>query len=928
MGAWPQSRLPVVVEIAPGADLSLTPDHWQWVDVTDKWLLAENGTITIGEGRTAWGQTVDASTISMTFLNDTGDLSEYNPLGQWYGLLGKDTPLRVRIRRAEDTFARSVSSGWGTSDAGQAWTTIGGSASDYSVAAGVATHAHTSAGETRRSVLNVNLVDVEQLVDVATPEALTGAGLATGVIARYTNGIFYWLRADIDPTGAVSAVISRADGDDVTDLDTLTVPGLTYTPGTPLRVRAHVVGQELAIKVWDPTGPEPAGWTLSLVDDDAEAITSPGGAGWQTRLVPGNSNAPPVLAQLASYQLHVDLAGGYVPTWAPRWDKSGKVRTVPVIARGTLYRLKPGSGKPPKRSPIRRDIGSSTGLVAYWPCEDGGAAGQGASALTGHPPLLITGPVTPGAVQDMQLTNWVIRYGTQALIDISAGGMLTGTCPADVTADTAAAWTCMVHMEIPDLLSASGDVVIAEVETPGGTYAKWQLLQEQATFRTKVVAITAAGDTATVIDEVGVSASFGAQSLSVWQDGATIRVGLNWLPAFNNFASTGAVSGTLAGVTRVTVNPTRATSNLPLLAGHIALWALPHHPLRGSELDDYGGVFSGSFASWAGEAAHLRLARLAAEDRIPIDMPHVDDPLAVVRMGWQPVEDSLTLYQQCVDADGGVLYERPFRLGYQPRTAREIQTPMLVLDAQADLAEAPEPDPTGQTYRNRWTVNRIDGSSAVAQTDEVTAGAIVHEDSADLNLARDSGLAHHAGWRLHLTSSKDLHWPKLVIDLAASPHLVDAWLNCRVGSRVLAINPPADVAGIDIDVLIEGAQTTLGYKTWYVVINCSPARVWDIATADGVQRAPADGSILDQDLDVDDPTLVVATTATNGPWSTDPDDYPLDLRVGGERITVEAPLGGTSPQTFPIAARGVNGVTRSWPAGTAVDVWNPAIAPL
>ncbi len=37
---------------------------------------------------------------------------------------------------AQDAFARTVETGWGTADSGQAWTTTGGSASDYSVTGG------------------------------------------------------------------------------------------------------------------------------------------------------------------------------------------------------------------------------------------------------------------------------------------------------------------------------------------------------------------------------------------------------------------------------------------------------------------------------------------------------------------------------------------------------------------------------------------------------------------------------------------------------------------------------------------------------------------------------------------------------------------------------------------------------------------------
>ncbi|MEV6800510.1 hypothetical protein AB0M91_19515 [Micromonospora rifamycinica] len=75
-------------------------------------------------------------------------------------------------------------------------------------------------------------------------------------------------------------------------------------------------------------------------------------------------------------------------------------------------------------------------------------------------------------------------------------------------------------------------------------------------------------------------------------------------------------------------------------------------------------------------------------------------------------------------------------------------------------------------------------------------------------------------------------------------------------------------------------------------------------------------------------TMQLASTAANGVWTTNAAYMPLDLRIGGERVTASAISGGTSPQTVTLAARGVNGGRRAWAAGTEVDVWQPAIAPL
>lgn len=68
---------------------------------------------------------------------------------------------------------------------------------------------------------------------------------------------------------------------------------------------------------------------------------------------------------------------------------------------------------------------------------------------------------------------------------------------------------------------------------------------------------------------------------------------------------------------------------------------------------------------------------------------------------------------------------------------------------------------------------------------------------------------------------------------------------------------------------------------------------------------------------------------SSSPASTAAGDYPVDLDWLGEAITVTAPGGSTSPQTFPVTARGVGPtVARVHAAGEAVDAWHAATAAL
>ena len=720
--AFPDERLPLIIEIAPGADLTQDPDTWPWVDVTRYWRNRTE--ITITEGRGDWGEAIDAGTCTITFDNREGHFSEHNPRGQWYGLLGRDTPLRVSLDR---------------------------------------------------------------------------------------------------PSGRVV--------------------------------------------IW----------------------------------------------------------GGFVPAWVPSWDMSGKDRTVTVTAHGVLYRLRPVAGKPPALSPMRRTIAAS-GPVAYWPCEDGTISTQAASAVPGVPAMTVTGAIRFAPVDQINVSGdgGFARIGTVALADLAGGGSLTGILPPSATAATTAAWTVHCFARVSPA-SSSGPIILMEWDTPGGTFVKWQLGWKDMPSGGgyAVVAYRADGSYEYVVDHQFYPTSSNVYDVSAWQDGGTIRIGHQWWG--NRYLDTASFPGTLAGITAIRINPTReAIPGDEMPVGHIAIWGQVPHPYRSlPEQDEYGEWVDGAiYTPYLPEAAHLRLARLCAEDGIPVEMPEVTDARGVTRMGDQPVATLHELLQQCEAADGGVLYERPFRLAYTPRVALYNQDPALVLDWSAgDLGAPPEPDPYNQRYRNRYEVKRTGGSSAIAERPDVHTG-IIHGESVELNLATDDAVMPHAAWRLHLASHTGLRWPRLELNLIARPDYIDDWLACRVGSRIQALNPPDDVAGQEIDLMLEGWTLTLGPYTFRVVANCSPYTPWLVGRW-SISRYDSRDSALAAPVDESATTLDISFGEL--PWTTDPAALPLDLAVGGERVTVtaiSAPVGNTQTMTV---ARGVNGIARSWPAGTRVRLWRPAI---
>jgi len=66
----------------------------------------------------------------------------------------------------------------------------------------------------------------------------------------------------------------------------------------------------------------------------------------------------------------------------------------------------------------------------------------------------------------------------------------------------------------------------------------------------------------------------------------------------------------------------------------------------------------------------------------------------------------------------------------------------------------------------------------------------------------------------------------------------------------------------------------------------------------------------------------------SGPlWTTLADDFPLDVVVGGQRVTLSAITGAASPQTCTVAAAGYK-IGYPVPAGSAVIIYQPIILAL
>ncbi|MFI2367309.1 hypothetical protein [Streptomyces sp. NPDC018833] len=206
---------------------------------------------------------------------------------------GERMTVTAITQAVTDTFGRTVASGWGTADVGGAWTTSGGSATDYAVSAGVGTHTLTTTNTSRRSSLAGPSADFDMQVDIAISALPTGASIFAGLMARVVDlNNLYTARLEFTTSSTLILTIrERAAGAEATLGAAYTVP-LTVAAGTSYRLRFQGDGTTLRARAWLASGSEPGRW---LVDTTDATLTAAGQVGCRSISSAGTTNVNPVI---------------------------------------------------------------------------------------------------------------------------------------------------------------------------------------------------------------------------------------------------------------------------------------------------------------------------------------------------------------------------------------------------------------------------------------------------------------------------------------------------------------------------------------------------------------------------------------------------------------------------------------------------------
>ncbi|MGW2543416.1 hypothetical protein ACWC5I_21675 [Kitasatospora sp. NPDC001574] len=891
-----------------------------WTDVTAD--VRRIDPIEITRGRSDEGARIDPSTCVIALDNRSGRYSPRNPAGPYYGLIGRNTPLRLSVTSPElgtpPTYLDVPGPGSGASTPDTAALDITGDldvridctvynagwielAAKYNFPANQRSW-QLSLTEGRPALRwSVDGVAViERTAPVAVPVP------ASGRVA---------VRADLD-------VDDGAGGHTVTFWTAPTLAGPWTQHGDPITGSGttSIYASTAPLVVGDNLTQTLAGLVGRV--HGAEVRTGIGGtavaAADFTAQAPGTVSFVDAVGR--TWTLYGDATipatrwtrfAGEISSWPPRRDLSGRLAWVPVEAAGIKRRL--GQGTDPLASTLRRSLATSD-AVAYWPLEDARGSTQAYSPLPGVQPLRARGLAF--AADDGPT-------GSLPLPRVSADATLIGPIPQSAALD--GGWRIEMVYYLPALAAAGTYPDLLRLASTGRVVL-WTISVDAGFM---VVYGTDADGTIVVNtgDVPGAAAGGWARlRLEVRQVGGDTEWTLTWfqIGASDGGFLSGSHTGDIGRPVAVDVQFEAVLGDMQL--GHLSV-------MPATAPDRYAGADHG----YEGDRPTQRITRLCREEGVPATVVgRVDDQVA---LGPQQAAPLLDLLEEVADVDLGYLTESrdTVALHYRPAYLSYNQLPALVLDYAAPGVAAPlEPTDDDQAVRNDITVTRRGGSAAraTATTGPLSvlpppAGVGRYPDTPELNLYRDSQLADAAAWRLHLGTWDAARYPVVRVDLASAPHLIAAATAVDIGDLIrLTGLPLADGPG-EVDLIVQGATELIGPGPgWMLQFACTPAGPWAVATLDDlvVGRADTSGSYLDEGADETATSLSIATTA--GPvWTTDPAELPYDLDIDGERVTVTAMSGTTSPQTATVT-RSVNGVVKALAAGATVRVGDPAILAL
>lgn len=881
--------------------------------------------ITIERGVPNENDAAPPATLEFT-LNDSADkgngaYNPYSPVGPWFGQLTRNVPTRFGLKVGEDAFARTTSPGWGVSPVNGTW-----------LGYGVNIATSTSGGEGRHTVTGTNTfalstlesistrdIDVSVSVTIDSVSDVTGGQLEpANIVLRAQDTTHYYLCRMIVSTAEVVTL-------EIRDVDFQVLAGpVTISPaytGQQWRVRAQAEGWTIRFKAWPAASSEPLDWQVTAADKTFYP------AGWvaiRSGRAAGNTNATPVVFRYDDFELRLPRFEGEATKFVPSADTTMRLKTTAVKCSDVTQRLE--QGKSAVKSAMRRSVPSVPGIIAYWPMEDGKFAEQFASGLPNGAPMQVREGTVNFAADD--------SFANSSDLPDLAVSVTKGAVPSHASPVT---YVLRSLLSLPN--QDAPLLILAWRLYTTGTIKQWIVQFDTTTHGLDVFAYN--NTTAVVFDDANLPSVFDKHiyfSFAMSQSGADI----NWSIAMIEVGSTVATNissgtATTEDMGRVYAVELISTGAQPGVVGHVSL---------GNTAVALSGA-APYVSAFAGDTVAARLARLMSDNGLPPVADLYEITGGSDTMGPMFPDGLLSLIQECATTDHGIMFSPKGDRGISYRRLDSLydQVPLATLDHAANqLQPGFRPVNDDFTIRNDVTVQRRGGESAEYEVttgpnnsqDPGTAdGAVGRYDSSyTVNTQYAEQAYASAGWLAHLGTANEPRFPRIPVELSSNElrsntALQNALLDCGPGDVLRLTNltkwgiyEPADALILGY---VERFNTVYRHE---IEFNAAPRKPYTVGKVD-------DGAIrLDSETSTGAATMTastgsqsmsVATSDPNDLWVTTatlPGEFPFDVVRTGERMTVTAITGASSPQTFTVT-RAVNGVVKAHAVDEVVSLADP-----
>ncbi len=803
-----------------------------WGDVTSRVLL-EDG-VTLARGRAGEATTCTASSAQLVLDNSDGTYSPRNTASTLYGLIGRNTPIRVGLGNPCLGAAAAQGAGGTNITIPQVSTLygpVGVAAVAVALPAGNITNpaGYTGGGENDSTLFTIrrSYTTDSGVVPAATATHSVTLTAAAGAQVAIPNGT---LVSSYGTTASAGVVIPSIDYGPA-EAGTVAVAFCVWTADpdnrmAPPRFDTQRSQNEIYLVAdsGPSSGPRIMAWAWWHKNDTTNNVGLVGldGAG------DGVTGGAISVSFWSGADRYSPRFTGEIAEWPVAWNKQGDWIVTPIVAGGALRRA--GQNQDITSSAYKA-LTNTSQIGNYWPLEDQPGSAIFAAAIGGVP---------------MRPVNTVVNASESALVgslptpDFTGGGAVSDGLPDVFGTDFGAG----CYVGVPAAGTAAGTNLLSLLTGSAGATISVFWIEYTDTNNVTVKYIDATGShTPAVVNVTSVfPAGMNGRQVSLYATLAQNGTGVDWAIYATNVTPTEEHQGvTQTGTIALNNVTTLASVSVGVEGGGVT--TIGTNSLTIGHVYTTTGTVSvnktqveRAVRGWAQLQMSTAVRNVARDGGLKIGMGNLDtwDTVKSGPVSPASVTDNLTAMERASqafmsDAAGFVGIEWVSLSSIENRTAK------FTLDYNARILTGD----LGPVDDDALTLNDMTVVSTAGPQSRsvVTTGALGvptvgrYAQSEPLPVYLLQGATDLANWLTTQGTYDAARWPEITIETCRDTVPID-WREVSIGDTFTLTNLPALTGPTSVNLVITGFQEEFDAATWKLTLVTRLAASYDVLVWD------------------------------------------------------------------------------------------------